>query len=74
MACKNPEDKKGDEKAITNETISDSSDAGQWKFLFNGESAQGWRAYNGTADEGLPEGWVIQEGTLKSLGQGGFGR
>ncbi len=39
-----------------------------WKFLFNGKSLDGWRSFNGKE---LPAGWVIEEGTLKSLGQGG---
>ena len=39
------------------------------QYLFDGKTAEGWRAYNG--DNGLPEGWVVEGETLKSLGQGG---
>ena len=39
-----------------------------WISLFNGTSAEGWRGYNQTT---LPEGWVVEDGTLKSLGEGG---
>lgn len=39
-----------------------------WKLLFDGQSTQGWRGYN---QETLPENWVVEDGTLKSLGQGG---
>ena len=46
----------------TEETPSD------WMVLFDGEDASGWRSYNG---ESLPDGWVVEEGTLKSLGHGG---
>lgn len=34
---------------------------GQWKYLFDGTSLQGWRAYNGTE---LPPHWVIKDGCL----------
>lgn len=40
----------------------------EWISLFDGQSADGWRGFN---SETLPEGWVVEEGTLKSLGQGG---
>lgn len=40
-----------------------------WKYLFDGENAEGWRAYN--EDGELPAGWTVEEGTLKSLGKGG---
>lgn len=40
-----------------------------WVYLFDGENADGWRAYN---EEGsLPEGWVVEDGSLKALGKGG---
>ncbi|MCB9351116.1 MAG: DUF1080 domain-containing protein [Lewinellaceae bacterium] len=39
-----------------------------WIALFDGSSTQGWRGFN---QETLPENWVIEEGTLKSLGTGG---
>ena len=40
----------------------------EWISLFDGESTKGWRGYN---SETLPESWVVEEGTLKSLGTGG---
>ena len=52
--------------------IVDSSEThDDWQYLFDGSNADGWRAYNGNEGEGLPEGWVIEGGTLKSLGKGG---
>lgn len=48
-----------------------SEDESQWIYLFDGSNADGWRAYNGEPGEGLPEGWVIEDETLKTLGKGG---
>jgi len=42
--------------------------AADWISLFNGSTADGWRGFN---QEKLPQGWVVEDGTLKSLGQGG---
>jgi 3-keto-disaccharide hydrolase len=40
----------------------------EWIWLFNGQSTNGWRGFN---NDSLPEGWLIEDGTLKSLGTGG---
>ena len=40
-----------------------------WAYLFDGENADGWRAYN--QEGSLPEGWVVEDGSLKALGKGG---
>src|SRR5690606_14793764 len=70
-ACKNSNDSKQVEAEIRGEesTETSSDDEGDWQYLFDGKTAEGWRAYNG--DNGLPEGWVVEGETLKSLGQGG---
>lgn len=39
----------------------------EWISLFDGTSTDGWRGFN---METLPANWVIEEGTLKSLGTG----
>lgn len=39
-----------------------------WQLLFDGTSTDGWRGFN--QDE-LPENWVVEDGTFKSLGTGG---
>lgn len=39
-----------------------------WQLLFDGENALGWRAYN---QPKWPSNWVVEDGTLKSLGKGG---
>ena len=40
----------------------------KWFALFDGETTTGWRGYN---QKTIPEGWVVENGTLKSLGKGG---
>ncbi|MEM1319565.1 MAG: DUF1080 domain-containing protein [Bacteroidota bacterium] len=42
--------------------------AEQWTALFDGQSTEGWRAFNGDT---LPDGWIVEEQCLKSLGKGG---
>lgn len=39
-----------------------------WMLLFDGVNTDGWRAFNGDA---FPDGWVVEDGALKALGQGG---
>ncbi len=58
VACSNTKDTK--EKEVAQEP--------QWQMLFDGSSTDGWRGYN---KETLPEGWIIEDGTLKALGTGG---
>ena len=33
----------------------------EWVYLFDGNTTEGWRAYNG---ESLPKKWTIQDGVL----------
>ncbi len=40
----------------------------EWITLFDGSSTDGWRGFN---SDSLPANWVIEKGTLKSLGTGG---
>lgn len=72
ISCKNSEERTEEPEDLAEERNEQSAEEeGEWISLFDGESADGWRAYNGEEGEGLPDGWVIEEGTLKSLGQGG---
>jgi len=39
-----------------------------WELLFDGETTDGWRRYGG---EDMPETWVVQDGVLALLTEGG---
>lgn len=58
-SCSSNQKKEADENVVTDK---------EWITLFDGTSLDGWRAYNG---DSLPSNWVIEDGTLKSLGTGG---
>lgn len=74
VACKN-EGQDSDKTEIKEkdnvETIAANEKDEQWQYLFDGENAEGWRGFNEKNADGLPEGWVVENGTLKSLGKGG---
>ncbi len=70
-------DKNEENKLTENETVTktisqtNSAESGEnWQYLFDGTNAEGWRGYNSKKD-GLPPGWVVENGTLNSLGKGG---
>lgn len=71
-ACNNGNDKSEAEKLAGENGDHSKNIAGEqqeeWQYLFDGSNADGWRGYN--EDGGLPEGWVIEDETLKSLGEG----
>lgn len=72
-ACKNNEQS---EKSVENTVEANNSkdavkEEKEWQTLFDGEDAEGWRGYNEEDGSGLPDGWVVEQGTLKSLGKGG---
>ncbi|MEM9362076.1 MAG: DUF1080 domain-containing protein [Bacteroidota bacterium] len=48
-------------KGTTSKVDEEKAIAGDWIYLFDGTSTQGWRAYNG---ETLPPGWTIKDNTL----------
>lgn len=66
-ACtgKATEDADSQEEVTEEEVEEETSD---WIVLFDGLSTTGWRSFNG---ESLPDNWIIEEGSLKSLGTGG---
>lgn len=69
--CKNTTEKTESRDDVAESAQKVTPEKEGWISLFDGENAEGWRAYNGKQGEGLPEGWIIEEGTLKSLGKGG---
>ena len=67
FSCNSGQDKSSaSEKETTTEAPAE--EASEWIVLFDGSSTEGWRGFN---QESLPENWVIEDGTLKSLGTGG---
>ncbi len=57
-----------DKKTTTQPQQKSSASQEGWISLFDGVSAQGWRGFN---EDKLPDGWIVEDGTLKSLGKGG---
>ncbi len=57
-----------DEIVIADNTLTDEEKTDGWLLLFDGQNTDGWRAFNG---ESFPEGWVVEDGSLKALGAGG---
>jgi hypothetical protein len=51
------------DNSLTEEEKSDG-----WMLLFDGQSADGWRAFNGDT---LPSNWIIEDGAMKGLGATG---
>lgn len=58
IACKK-ETNQNQQGTDQNEVVAEETD--QWINLLNGNSAEGWRAYNG---ESLPPGWVVKDSVL----------
>lgn len=71
VSCKNNDQKEASEDVTVKNVQEETQDDSEWTSLFNGENAEGWRGYNEEEGSGLPEGWVVENGTLKSLGKGG---
>jgi hypothetical protein len=65
MACQSPQEQITEEAIAEEEPVAEES---AWIMLFDGTDASAWRSFNG---DSLPDGWIIEEGTLKSLGKGG---
>jgi hypothetical protein len=69
IACKNNNNNKTAMESEENQQDISAEQEEEWQYLFDGSSAEGWRGYN--SEGGLPEGWIVEGETLKSLGQGG---
>ena len=50
--------------------LTEAEKAAGWELLFDGQTLNGWRDYNGT---GLTAPWVVEDGTLAALGKGDDG-
>lgn len=56
------------QEADTTDTPVDTTATNEWITLFDGTSTAGWRGFN---RDTLPAGWTIEDGALKTGGQGG---
>ncbi|SFF59235.1 DUF1080 domain-containing protein [Salegentibacter agarivorans] len=64
IACKNS-DKKQEAIETNNQdqenTVQTQQEEGDWQYLFNGSSLEGWRGYG---EEEMPPGWIIEDNVL----------
>lgn len=68
-ACGEKTKKSKDEAQLEGSEVTKKAEVtGNWISLFDGTSTEGWRGFN---SETLPEAWLVEDGTLKSLGKGG---
>lgn len=51
-------------------TLTEEEKAGGWELLFDGETMNGWRDYNGTT---LTEPWHVVDGCIQAKGEGSDG-
>ncbi|MDG3582392.1 MULTISPECIES: 3-keto-disaccharide hydrolase [Galbibacter] len=70
ISCKSKEKENTDSSTVeeVKEVAIHERKEGDWQYIFDGTSTDGWRGYNA---ETLPEGWVLEGDMLKSLGKGG---
>jgi hypothetical protein len=63
VACKDSENsnKENPEMALENDKNVTINTNGEWQYLFDGTSLEGWRAYG---EEGMPPGWTINNKEL----------
>jgi hypothetical protein len=52
-------------------TLTPAEKAAGWKLLFDGKTAAGWRGYK--QDKFPAKGWMVEDGALKVVAQGGGG-
>jgi hypothetical protein len=57
-----------EEEVVADNSLTEEEKSLGWMLLFDGENTDGWRAFNGDA---FPEGWTVEDGSLKALGMGG---
>src|SRR5690606_11801220 len=60
FSCKNKTEKK--ETIPSDEPVAAAvKESGEWIYLFDGTSTEGWRGYN---MDSLPPGWIVKDSTL----------
>ncbi|MFD2200353.1 3-keto-disaccharide hydrolase [Shivajiella indica] len=55
-------------EVVADNTLTEDEKSLGWMLLFDGENTDGWRSFNG---EAFPDGWTVEDGSLKALGTGG---
>lgn len=67
VACQKPQPAApaAEPEAPADNTLTAAEADSGWILLFDGKTSNGWRGY---LKPGFPEGWVIEDGSLKSLG------
>lgn len=60
LSCTSPETPK--DNVLTENEVADG-----WRLLFDGTSVAEWRGFN---EDSLPDGWIVENGMLTSLGKG----
>lgn len=54
------------QKPEQHNVLSEAEKAAGWKLLFDGQTLNGWRDYNGTA----LTGWIVEDGCIRAQGEG----
>lgn len=57
-----------EEVVVRDNSLTEEEKSDGWMLLFDGENTDGWREFNG---DSFPEGWTVEDGALKGLGDGG---
>lgn len=63
----NPEAKIVETNDAALNTLTAKEKEDDWKLLFDGKNTEGWRGYG---KDSFPQGWIIEDGTLKVQGSG----
>ncbi|HAH38347.1 MAG TPA: DUF1080 domain-containing protein, partial [Algoriphagus sp.] len=53
-----------EEVVVPDNTLTEEERSEGWMLLFDGQSMEGWRAFNGDT---TPSNWIIEDGAMKGL-------
>lgn len=56
------------EEVVMDNSLTPDEKAAGWMLLFDGQSLDGWRAFNGDT---TPSNWIVEDGVMKGLGATG---